>query len=71
VGQDVSPFYWSGDMLILKETEQIVGEILDHRGLYAVRVWSGYAGRWTEVTFWATRQAAMAATEKRFMECKR
>ena len=71
VGQDVSPFCWGGDWLILRDTEQVVGEVVDHKGLYAARVWASRASMWTEPTFWATRVAAMAAAEKRFMECNR
>ncbi len=71
VGQDVSPFRWSGDWMVLKETEQVVGELMDFRGLYLARAYSVFSRMWTESTIWATRQAAMAAVEKRFMECNR
>ena len=58
-------------MMVLKETNQVVGELMDFRGLYLSRAYSVFARMWTESTIWATRASAMAAAEKRFMECNR
>ena len=71
VGQDVSTIFWADYRLVLKETGQIIGQVASmyNSEVFMGQFWKG--NEFTKPVYYISLDAAKAAVEKRYLECKR